>query len=247
MINKEFLTIANWKDPTSYQTFLKLIESLSKTESVADHERHVKILNTHQKVYALSMANIRLIAKNISKGDYFSFLNMVKFNSYEETTIAGIVIALIKNLEQQTKLLTDWTTKIDNWSSCDTVVSSMKTLKNSKDKAKYFEHYTKMCLDKQEFVARFGIVCLMANYLEEPYIDRILNVCKKIKHSSYYVKMAVAWLVSFAFIKFKDQTYALLQQKCLDKFTQNKAISKCRDSFQVAAEDKAKLIEYRIK
>lgn len=247
MNNYEFLAQTDWKDAKSYEKFLNLLQSLAKYESAIDRARHIKILNTHQNVYALSMADIRLIAKNISKGDYLGFLKAVKYNSYEEVTIAGIVIALIKDLNLQTKLLTDWTPKIDNWSSCDTVVSTMKTLKNSKDKSKYFKHYKNMCLDSREFVARVGIVCLMVNYLEEAYIDDILSVCKQINHQGYYVKMAVAWLISFAFMKFRDKTYALLQEKYLDKFTQNKAICKCRDSYQVSAEDKQTLISLRIK
>ncbi len=247
MNNFEFLITADWKNTKSYDKFLNLLQSLAKYESAIDRERHIKILNTHQKVYALSMADIRLIAKNISKGDYIGFLKAVKYNSYEEVTIAGIVIALIKDLSLQTKLLTDWTTKIDNWSSCDTVVSTMKTLKNNKNKSKYFEHYKNMCLNSREFVARVGIVCLMVNYLEEAYIDDILSVCKQINHPGYYVKMAVAWLISFAFMKFRDKTYTLLKEKCLDKFTQNKAICKCRDSYQVSAEDKQALINLRIK
>lgn len=247
MNNVEMLSTIDWKTKKSYQTYLEILKSLSKNESDEYLERHTKILNTKMPVYALSIANIRLVAKNIFKGDYLEFLKQTQNNSYEEVTIEGLVIAQIGDLDLQTKLLADWTTNIDNWSSCDTVVSSLKALKKSKDKAKYFEHYKQMCFDEREFVARVGIVCLMTNFLEDKYIDEILEACKNVKHQGYYVKMAVAWLISFAFMKFKNKTYALLQQKCLDKFTQNKAISKCRDSFQVSAADKEKLIEYRIK
>ena len=37
----------------------------------------------------------------------------------------------------------------------------------------------------------------------------------------YYVKMAVAWLISYLFVKFKSETYTLLGKRVLDKFTQN--------------------------
>lgn len=247
MSNVEILNTIDWNDKKSYSIFLNLLKSLSKTESVENHARHVKILNTQLPVYALSMANIRLVAKNIFKGNYMNFLTVVKTNSYEEVTIEGLVIAQIKDLNLQTQLLANWATKIDNWSSCDTVISSLKALKKSQNKSKYFGHYKHMCFDEREFVARVGIVCLMTNFLEEDYIDDILAICKQVKHQGYYVKMAVAWLVSFAFMKFKNKTYALLEQKCLDKFTQNKAISKCRDSFQVSATDKEKLVDFRIK
>lgn len=243
----EFLTKIDWNDKDNYAKFLNLIKELCKTETIADHERHVKILNTKQYVYALSMANIRNIAKAISKGDSLKFLQISQDNSYEEITIQGLVIAMIKDLDMQVKLFTDWVLKIDNWSSCDTVVSTMKSLKYSKNKSKYFNHYQQLCFDSHEYVARFGIVCLMAIYLEEEYIDKIFDTCKNIKHQGYYVKMAVAWLISFAFVKFKNKTFKLLEQKCLDKFTQNKAISKCRDSYKVSNFDKNSLIAFRIK
>ena len=132
MNNVEILNTIDWNDKKSYSIFLNLLKSLSKTESVENHARHVKILNTQLPVYALSMANIRLVAKNIFKGNYMNFLTVVKTNSYEEVTIEGLVIAQIKDLNLQTQLLANWTTKIDNWSSCDTVVSSLKALKKSK-------------------------------------------------------------------------------------------------------------------
>ena len=65
MSNVEILNTIDWNDKKSYSIFLNLLKSLSKTESVENHARHVKILNTQLPVYALSMANIRLVAKNI--------------------------------------------------------------------------------------------------------------------------------------------------------------------------------------
>lgn len=241
------LTNINWENKQNYDEFLLLIKDLSKKESTTDAIRHAKILNTKQKIYAMKMSDMRKIAKLIVKSDVLNFLNIAQDNSYEEITIQGLVIAQIKDLQLQTKLLTDWVAKIDNWSSCDTVVSTMKSLKTSKEKFKYFEHYKNMCFSKKEFTARFGIVCLMVNYLEDTYIDDILTVCKQVNHDGYYVKMAIAWLLSFAFIKFHNKTYTLLEQKRLDKFIQNKAICKCRDSFQVSEQDKEALVKLRIK
>ena len=63
MNNFEFLTKNTWTTQKEYDDFVLFLKSLSKNESVEYLERHVKILNTKQNVYALSMANIRLIAK----------------------------------------------------------------------------------------------------------------------------------------------------------------------------------------
>ena len=241
--------IENKKD---YEEFLKDLQLLSKNETIEDHERHIAILNTKQKVIAISMANIRKFAKKIFKAGYEKFLEISLPNNfhdefYEETLIQGLVIAEIKDLEKQKDYFKKWMHKIDNWSTCDTVVSTMKGLKNSKDKNKHFEFYHSLCFDKGEFVSRFGIIVLMTCFLEDAFIDKILEMCETVKSDAYYVNMALAWLLSFAFMKFKEKTYELLNKKTLSKFVQNKAISKCRDSFRVDKQDKENLIKFRIK
>lgn len=235
-----------------YQKFLQILKSVSKNESVEYHERHVKILNTKQQVIAISMANIRKFAKKIFKNGYESFLNLslekdYKSEFYEETLIQGLVIAEIKDLEIQKEYFEKWICKIDNWSTCDSVVSTMKGLKNSKEKSKHFKFYYDLCFSSKEFVSRFGIVVLMTAFLEDEFIDKVLTMCEQVKSDDYYVNMAIAWLISFAFMKFKEKTYKLFEKKTFSKFVQNKAICKCRDSFQVEKEDKENLINFRIK
>lgn len=240
------------ENKNDYEEFLKDLQLLSKNETIEDHERHIAILNTKQKVIAISMANIRKFAKKIFKAGYEKFLEISLPNNfhdefYEETLIQGLVIAEIKDLEKQKEYFKKWMHKIDNWSTCDTVVSTMKGLKNSKDKNKHFESYYGLCFDKNEFVSRFGIIVLMTCFLEDAFIDKILEMCETVKSDAYYVNMALAWLLSFAFMKFKEKTYELLNKKTLSKFVQNKAISKCRDSFRVDKQDKENLIKFRIK
>lgn len=240
------------QNQTDYDEFVVHLKSVSKNETLEDKKRHIAILNTKQDVIAISMANIRKIAKKIFKAGYDKFLEIglkrdYKTEFYEETLVQGLVIAEIKDIEKQAKLIETWVEKIDNWSTCDSTVSTMKTLKNNSDKAKVFEFYLNMCFSRAEFISRFGIVCLMVNFLEAPFIDMILDMCKQVKHDGYYVKMAIAWLLSMSFVKFREKTLAVLETKTLDKFVQNKTISKCRDSFQVSKADKDMLAGLRIK
>ena len=93
-------------------------------------------------------------------------------------------------------------------------------------------------------MSRFGFVVLMSCFLEEDFIDDILMVCETVESDCYYVKMAVAWLLSTAFVNFKDKVYKVLEKRNLDKFTHNKTISKCRYSFRILKEDKEKLIKF---
>lgn len=238
---------ADWNNCETYEKFLEDLKGKAKQEDAEHYARHKAIINTKQYVYALKMCDIRNIAKQVLKGDYDTFLKVATNNSYEETLIQGIVIVQIKDIQKQVCYLKNWIKNIDNWSTCDSVISTMKILGKSKNKVDFFDWFYDLCFNESEFIARFGIVTIMCYYLEKEYLSRVLEICRGVKSDAYYVKMAVAWLISYLFVKFKDETYNLFAEKCLDKFTQNKAISKCRDSFRVSKEDKENLIHYRIK
>lgn len=234
-----------------YNEFLIKLKSLSKNETVDDLTRHKAILNTKQEVIGISMANIRNLAKDISKTDETSFLKIAetkvpKYSFYEETLIEGLVIANIKDLDVQVKKLKTWADKIDNWSTCDSVVTTMKLLKKSKDKDNYFNDFVELLKSQKEFVSRFGIIVLMIDYLDNEHIDKIYKLIKEIKNDAYYVKMAIAWFISFGYLVNKEKTLNLLNERCLDKFIQNKAISKCRDSYRIAKEDKENLLLFKM-
>ena len=63
--------------------------------------------------------------------------------------------------------------------------------------------------------------------------------------TEYYVNMAMAWLLCECFIKQKAKTISYLQNHKLNKFTINKMISKCCDSYRVSKEDKEYLKQFR--
>ena len=50
--------------------------------------------------------------------------------------------------------------------------------------------------------------------------------------------MAEAWLVCEMYTKYPNETKRFLEKNNLNKFTQNKAISKIHDSYRVSKEDK---------
>ena len=245
-----FIGIVN--DNVSHDKFVCYLKSVSKNETIEDKKRHVAILNTKQDVIGIVMSVIRKTAKQIAKNGGESFLEFTLKNDYqnefyEDTLIQGLVISEIKDLDKQATYFEKWVNKIDNWSTCDSVVTSLKNLKKSQEKRKYFQVYKNLCYSSKEFVSRFGLIVLMVCYLEAEFIDEVFEVCENVNSDFYYVKMAVAWLLSTAFVLFKEKVYTLLTKKTLDKFTQNKTISKCRDSFRVSSDDKQKLIEFRIK
>lgn len=240
----EFL---KFESECDYNDYISFLWSQAKEESIEDKQRHCSIMNTKKQIISLPMSKIREIAKQISKANYEGFLNLSNGEIFEDSMIKGIVIATIKDYDLQINYLDSWIKTIDSWGLVDSVVSTMKWLKKQENKEKYFYYFYNLCFSHEEYVARFGIVTIMSYYIEEKYIDKIFEMCEKVKDQKYYIQMAIAWLISVLFVKFSEKTYKFLQKQVLFKFTQNKAISKCRESFRVSKEDKERLNNLKIK
>jgi len=84
-------------------------------------------------------------------------------------------------------------------------------------------------------------------YLSDNYIDRVLNIISNIESDYYYINMAISWLISVAIINYEDKIIEVLKSKKLNKFVQNKAISKIQDSKLISKEIKDIVKLYRIK
>lgn len=104
----------------------------------------------------------------------------------------------------------------------------------------HYEVYTEQ-FNPEVYEIRFGVVCLLDFFINEAYIDAVLEEMKKIHHDGYYVKMAVAWAVSICYIHFPEKTQKLLKENSLDDWTHNKTIQKIRESLRISKEEKEML------
>ena len=100
---------------------------------------------------------------------------------------------------------------------------------------------------KQEYELRFAVVCLLDFFVNETYIEQVLDVLVQVHHDGYYVKMAVAWAISVCYVKFPEKTEKILEENLLDDFTHNKSIQKIRESYRVTKENKERLQKMRRK
>ena len=180
---------------------------------------------------------VKDIAKKIAKGDWQGFLAQKKGKYYEETTLRGQVIGFAKADKEIIKeYIEKYTDEINNWGVCDSFIGNLKVIK--KEKEYFYPMVKKMAESKDQWKIRFGLITLMSYYIEKEYIDEIFEMCSKVENKEYYVQMGQAWLVSTLFIKFRNETLEYLKDNSLDKWTQNKAIQKIRESFRVSEEDK---------
>lgn len=164
---------------------------------------------------------------------------------YDEILLKAMIIGLKKcSVSEHLDDLKAFVPLIDNWAVCDCLCSSVKFVKNCQREVwDFLQPYSK----GSEFEIRFFVVMLMNYFFTDDYIERAIELISGISSDLYYVNMAVAWALSVAFVKYKDLTLPLLEDKVLQPWVHNKTIQKICESYRVDSETKAYLKTLKVK
>ena len=224
------------KDIKPFEEYLK---SFSKGEDKAAWEK--RIVNTHLPCLAVPAYEIKNISREISKGNFDSYLALWLWNNHVETVINGALICKIKDFELQKKYLLKYSHFADNWATIDTIKLRIKP----QDEEKYICFAKGLIKDDHPFARRLGLI-IMLKIVSERALENIFEMSASLfEEQDYYVTMAHAWLLAECFTKCRDETLEFLLHAKLNKFVANKMVSKCRDSFRVSEQDKEMLIKFR--
>lgn len=174
---------------------------------------------------------LKKIAAKISKGDWRTYLAGAADDTMEEVMLQGMVIGNCKeDIEVVLTLVAAFVPKIDCWSVCDGFCSGLKITK--KHQQRVWEFIQPYLLSDQEYEIRFGVVMLL-HYITPEYAPLAFTHFDRIKHEGYYVKMAVAWVLSMYYVNLPDHTLSYLGKNDLDNFTYNKTLQKITESLRV--------------
>ena len=229
--------------PTTWnkETYQEFITYLLSLQDIKYKEFHIGLVqNSKYEIIGIRLPILRQIAKEITNCE--EFLNITEDKYYEEIMISGLVISHIKDEKIFNKYFKEHIKKIDNWALCDTFCQSIKIIEKYPDK--YFKEAIKLSLTKKEFTSRVGLIMLF-HFIDKKYLDTIFNTINNITIDDYYNNMAIAWLVCEIYTKYKEEATNFLKNNNLNKFTQNKTISKINDSYRVTKEDKNLLKQYK--
>lgn len=229
----------NWKknDMNEFQDYLKELKNVDRIKWTTN------LLKTELPVLAIKTPEIKKIANQIYRGNYLEFLDFMIWEYYENTAINGFLITKIKDFDTMKKYLDIYSIKADNWATCDLLSFNIKD-----NEKKYFDLVLEYIKSAKPFVRRIGMSILF-NYIDnDDYIDEIFELLDLFEtEEHYYVNMMNAWLLCECFIKQRNKTLEYLKKNKLNKFTLNKAIQKCRESYRVSLEDKEMLLKYKVK
>lgn len=208
-----------------------------------------KICQTKYEILGVKIPILRNIAKKLLKEHNYSYLlNNIDNKYFEDVMLKAIIIGNAKvSYEEKLNLITKFLPLIDNWAVCDILVGELKFIKGNEDKfLKFINH---LFSSNDEYPLRFTFVILLNYYINDKYIDMVLDKCLNVKSDYYYVKMAISWTLSIALVKYFSKTLEFMQERQdeFDKWTYNKALQKARESFRINNDKKTILQKAKIK
>lgn len=203
-----------------------------------------------ENVLGLRIPDLRKLASGIAKSDWEAYLATASTFYMEERMLQGMVLGCIKpdnDIEKYLARVTRFVKIINSWSVCDTFKFAGGKKYVSLHADRIWEYLKTFMHADGEYEIRFGVVMAMGYFIDDAHIDALLNLLDGIRHEGYYVKMAVAWALSYCLVKYPEKTMDYLSHSSLDNFTYNKSIQKAIESFRVDDSLKAKLRTMRRK
>ncbi len=179
---------------------------------------------------------LRKLAKELVKGDWRTYLREAKDTSMEEVMLQGMVIGYCNaDISEVLGLIKDFVPKIDCWSVCDSFCGGLKITKTNGEKM--WEFLQTYLNSDQEYELRFGVVMLLY-YIDPQYAPYAFAHFDRIRQEGYYVKMAIAWVLSIYYIELPELTLEYLKKNELDNFTYHKALQKITESRRIDRDTK---------
>lgn len=199
-----------------------------------------RLLPGVETILGVRMPALRQMARQLIRQDWQRALEGEDLYQ-EEMLLRGILVALAPMPpEERTALIRDYVPRIDNWAVCDSFCTNLRPFAR-RHRQLAWQLACSYLQAEEEFAVRFGVVMLLEYFLEPDTFEQALLLLDQVRHPGYYVRMAVAWALSMAYLKNRNRTLAYLSACDLDEFTYRKTLQKIRESRRATGEDKQKL------
>lgn len=202
-----------------------------------------KLLPPDTKLLGVRIPTIRRYTKILLKegrGEIYLNTPLSALVWQEELMLYALVLANIK-LPSTNKipLIQKFIPYISSWAVCDIFCADLKEVK--KTPQLFFDTFKPLLKSSKEYQIRFFYVLALNYFITAEYLNKLFSLIRKQKYVGYYDKMAAAWLISAAYVKYPEATEEFLFNTPMDEFVFRKSISKICDSFRVTKEAKTRL------
>ena len=224
-----------------------IFEEIIKNADPAYQAFQQKLIPNVEKDSVLGVRAPQAIAKKYAgttAGE--AFLCTLPHKYYDENIVHAFMLGKLRCPQDELKSkIIDFLPHVDNWAVCDGLCAHLKSFFKNRDK--HYGFVLECASSQNAYTCRFGLVCLLLYYIDKEHLVDILEICKSIQGEEYYVRMAVAWLLSFCLIKEYEDTLPFIKSKVLHPWVHNKAIQKARESHRLSDTKKDFLKSLKIK
>ncbi len=215
----------------------KRCKQLEKEEKIKIWKQN--ICNTKLDVLGLYSKEVDSLIKEFKDVDFPILKNI---NCFELVFIyISINLKQMKNLAEQAFFLKNNVDIIESWATTDSTYQLLK-IKKFEEAIEFFNEFSSI---DNEMLIRYAYLIFFKFKDKKEYVEQIFLMIKDSKY--YYVNMVEAWLLSFIYINFPEETYSYLEKSNISLDIKLKAISKVCDSFRVDKKEKEKVKELRKK
>lgn len=227
-------------------TIEKVRKELFALQDLQYRDFHSKLMPTvdKEKIIGVRTPKLRKFANAFAKTeDAVLFMQDLPHKYYEENNLHGFLIEKIKDYEECIAALDTFLPYVDNWATCDMMLP--KILK--KEPEKLLEKIKVWIGAKETYVVRFGLGCLMNDYLEEHFSLECADLAASVQSEEYYIRMMQAWYFATALAKQYEAVLPYLTEHRLSPWVHNKTIQKAVESYRIAPERKTYLKTLKIR
>lgn len=192
-------------------------------------------------ILGLRVPDIRNLAKEIASGDWRQYLKNRGNHYMEERMLHGMVLGQIKptDVDEYLRLVADFVGEINSWSVCDTFSFAGKQRFVDRNRAAVEAFVNKYFDSNKEYEVRFAVVMRMTYFLGPDDWQATVDLLERVDHDGYYAKMAVAWALSVAAVKYPDEMASRLSDLDVDDTILRMTVRKIRESYRATPELKA--------
>lgn len=188
-------------------------------------------------ILGVRLPQLRKIAKKLAKEDWKGCMAWTDKVYFEETMLQAMVIGYAKaDIQELLSALRGFIPGIDNWSVNDSLCSSFKAA--SKYQEEVWDFLMEYKNTASEYESRFVAVMLRAYYLDDIYIDRVLETLNGLDTGKYYASMGVAWAFADAWAAYPGRTKEYLKTHKPGNGTYARILRKCLESYKIDSSDK---------
>ena len=184
--------------------------------------------------FGISIPELRKFARKIAKNNYREYIENDDCSSFELKLLHAFTIGYIdEDIDVLLKYFKDFIPQVDDWAINDSLCQNFRAARKYPEKV--WDFLMEYKDTKQEFESRIISVILLSHYLNDEYLEKVIDILDSLNTDDYYSQMGVAWAVATIMGKYPKKCLDYLKSdNChLDKTTYNKALQKIRESLKV--------------